>query len=423
MHVVVDLGENYSYLVCWEKGQFLDDACIKVKLPGIASFRSPGEDSSWEYDQLNRYLSYIQREYLLPSRRIIESAALAIPDIFDLRHRRILLDIMEEILGLYEASIIPRSLALLAGMQMRNPQSELSGDVLLIDESGPGCRCALVSIIDKIGLTLETQVDGSVAELLQQAAGTGYYAAGTWHIDQVVLSCPAVNNPAITKLITALPPHVNIIHGNDLEFAAAEGLSGRAHYKDAGPAFRYNVIYPYQFYLERNNSPHLEKLPFDTANLELDCDGRYTITSLQRKEMESPADHENLIHFGIYEVGAGEDPPVHTNLPVLEIDISPDDLPPQIHLVLDMAAASLRLDLNTGATIRPVNAPEFLEVQLRASQEQLYQVLEQYNQDRALLNDWDNYRLLLPAGSLTLSQQIDHTLFRLYGLLQLWKDR
>jgi hypothetical protein len=165
MHVVIDLGEIHSWLTCWERGKPLEDACIKIKLPGVTAFKSEVDQNPWQRENLRAYFSYLYHEYLLPSRIIIESAALATPVIFDLNARRILLDILEEIFGLYEASIIPHSIALIAGTQMRTPHLPLSGDVLVIKAQESSYNFTFISIIETIGITLEKQFSGDIPGL------------------------------------------------------------------------------------------------------------------------------------------------------------------------------------------------------------------------------------------------------------------
>jgi len=425
MHVVIDLGEMHTYLACWERGKPLEDACIKVKLPGVAAFKSTFGKLSWERENLREYFSYLYREYLMPSRILIESASLAIPCIFDLNGRRILLDILEEILGLYEASIVPHPLALINGIQMRT--SPLSGDVLVIEGQESHYNFAFMSIIETIGITLEKQCSGEIADMLTEAERNGYHSTEGWRLDHLVLAGNYAQVPAMDGFIASLPPDLNVIYGRDLEFTAAEGLTAGCNDKTTSAMPPFNIIYPYEFYMQINSSISLEKIPFDTANLELDCSGRYRMISLTHDSIDNLTAEDNSVFFRIYEIRTAEGPhmqePLQLPLPVLEINSPQDDLPPHFELRLNMATATIQLDLIPESLGEATNTPEVLGKRLQANQQKLYQILSRNKQNEVMLRDW-NKSLLPPRESASaLSDQIDQTLFHLYGLLQLWHSK
>jgi len=428
MHVVIDLGDTHSYLACWEKGKPLEEACIKIKLPGVAIFNSAGGEYPWQRENLRAYFSFLYREYLLPSRVLIESAALSIPGIFDLNSRRMMLDILEEIFGLYEATIIPHSLALIAGIQMRTPHPPLLGDVMVIEEQESSYyNFAFISIIETIGITLEKQFRGSVPQVLEAAERYGYHSAKGWRFDHILLAENDVQNPTIETFISSLPPALNVINAHDLGFAAADGLAASCNDKYTTPMLPFNVVYPFEFYLEKNNRAILERIPFDTANLELNCGGQYRMISLDRTSINSLAGDENRVHFRIYELMPADEPHFHKanlgSLPVLEIDIPINDMPPYIELRLDMSSATLQLDFTTDLLDDNTHIPIVFELRLKTNQQKLYETLSRNKQNEVLLKDWDKYLLSPRETSPTLSDQIDQTLFHLYGLLQLWQGK
>jgi len=427
MHVVIDLGEMHSYLACWEMGKSLEDACIKVKLPGVAAYKSTVGNSSWEREILREYFSFIYREYLVPSRMIIESAALTIPSIYDLNIRRLLLDVLEEVFGLYEATIIPHPIALVAGIQMNLSQLPLFGDVLVIEERESSYSFAFVSIIDPIGITLEKQFSGDISNILAEADRHAYHSAQGWHLDHILLAGNPASNPATAAFIASLPPDLNVICRDDLDFTAAEGLSARCIDKNMVPRTPFNIIYPYEFYLGENESTVLDRIWFDTANLELNCEGRYRIISLNHPSIDTLAADEKWVRFRIYELETADGPhfqnPSHLPVPVLEIDSPHKDLPTQFELYLDMASATIQLDLITESLDETPHAPKFVEKRFLANQHKLHQILSRNGQNEALLEDWTKFLHTLSDNDPSLSDQIDHTLFHLYGLLQLWQSR
>lgn len=427
MHVVIDLGEMHTYLACWERGKPLHDACIKLRLPGVTAFKPTAGRYSWERENLRDYFSYLYREYLLPSRIMIESASLAIPGIFDLKARRVLLDILEEIFGLYEASIIPHPIALIAGLQMHTHPLPLSGDVLLIEAQESSYNFAFISIIETIGITLEKQFSGAISELLAEAERTGYYSAAGWRLDHILLAGSHAQNSTMEAFFASLPPDLNVIHGHDLEFTAAEGLADSGNDKNSTPVGPFNIVYPYEFYLEKKNSPSLVRIPFDTTNLELNCGCQYRLINLNKISIYNLAADENRVHFRIYELITADESQVYETdmvpLPVLEIVIPQDDLPPYMELVLDMAAATIQLDLLSEAIDETAHIPVVFGMHLRTNQQKLYETIKKNKQNEGLVRDWNQYQLSPHDDDPSLSDQIDHTLFHLYGLLQLWHGK
>lgn len=427
MHVAIDLGETHSYLACWEKGTTLEDACIKIKLPGVAAFRAVGSEYAWQPANMHAYFSFIYHEYLLPVRIIIESAALAIPGIFGLNMRRMMLDILEEIFGLYEATIIPHPLALIAGIQMHTPFS-LWGDVMVLEERELSYyNCAFISIIETIGITLEEQLSGTMAEVLEAAELHGYNPAQGWRFDHLLLAGSPDFNPILESFIASLPPTLNVIDASDLDFLAAEGLAASFINENSAPGLPFNVIYPFEFYVEKNNQVMLERIPFDTSNLELNCAGQYRMLRLDRSGINTLTADEHRVQFCIYELRRADEPyflnPQPEPRPVLEIDIPLNDMPPYIELRLDMSAAAIQLDFKTDPSDNPMPIPIFFEARLKANQQKLYAMLSVRKQNESLLKDWNKYLLSAGESSPTLPDQIDQTLFHLYGLLQLWQNK
>jgi hypothetical protein len=427
MHVVIDLGEMHTYLACWEKGKSLEDACIKVKLPGIAAFKSTYGKVSWERDNLREYFSYLYREYLMPSRIIIESVSLATPNIFDLQSRRTLLDILEEIFGLYEASIVPRPVAVISGIQMGTAFSPLSGDVLFIEEQESTYQFAFISIVETIGITLEKQSSGELSDVMAEAEQIGYYGTEGWQLDHIVLAQNHNMDHGMDEFIALLPPDLNVIYVNNLQFTATEGLAARYINSTTTAMPPFNIIYPYEFYLEINKSASLERIPFDTANLELDCSGRYSMISFNQAAINNLTDDKNRVCFRFYEIRTADSLDNHEPLrlphPVLEINSPQDDLPPYFELGLNMAAAIIQLDLIPEMFEETTNSPEVLGQRLRTNQQKLYQILSRNKQNEALLRDWSISLLSPHEDTPALYNQIDQTLFHLYGLLKLWQNQ
>ncbi len=420
MHVVIDLGEMLTCVSCWEKGRSREEACISVRIPGLAAYRSVPDPLCWERQNLRDYLTFIYREYLLPSRLVIESAALATHAIFNLTARRTLLDILEEIFGLYEASIIPHPLALTVGLQLDPAQPILAGDLLLIEKQKSSYCCSFVSVIDNAGITLEKQFCGSISAVRAEAERYGYYSNQRWNLDYIILAGVNDQDPAAAAFISALAPAVNIICHDDPGFTATEGLSALSHGQTASLMPPLNVIYPYAFYLSPNRGEELQEIPFDTANLELNCSGSYKLTNLQSAGADAFINGKRA-NFRIYEISWADQTKIKNSdylppIPVFAIDTPLSALPPDFELILDMASASIQLDIASSLANGNPGSPEVLDKKLATTQQKLYQWLSQNESTGASVSSLPLHH----DQNLSLPAQIDQTLFHLHGLLQLW---
>lgn len=170
------------------------------------------------------------------------------------------------------------------------------------------------------------------------------------------------------------------------------------------------------------------KIPFDTSNLELDCGASYRLLTLDSSSIFNLASDPNRVRFRIYESdtsnGSGEyEQTVSQNL-ILEIDSLKSDLPEWIHLYLDMATASLGLDLKPDKADRTSSAPMDFHSRLLDGQGKLYEMMKSNNCQPRLIDDFENHLLSAKQGSQEpLAAQIEMTLFRLYALLQLWHGK
>jgi|GEM_PF-997340 len=426
MHITIDLGETHTHLACWEKGKLLPDACIRVRIPGIARFSPSCGKSSWDHEILHDYFSRLYREYLLPSRMIVESAAVSVPEIFDLNTRRIILNVLEETLGLFKVNITPHAIALIAGYKMMNPYTSLTGDVMIIEVRESSLDFAFLSITAATGITLEKQFSGDLSMVQEYVEQNGFYSTEGWSLNHLLIIGENLNVQELDAFITTMPANINPIYIDD-PFTAAEGLSGRSIENNSVTIDQVNIIYPYDFYLEKYDqdfeAASLVRIPFDTANLELDCTGSYRLLSIDTAGICNMAAKENQVTCRIYELKKGYEndrEPVSEHNLVLEIDNSVDDLPRRLELWLDMADASLQLDLKPDKMDTAVFSSEDFWTRLTTCQKELYNQIRTNNYNERLLTDWKTHLLSSPHASPDLTDRVETTLFHLYALLQLW---
>ncbi|PKM77261.1 MAG: hypothetical protein CVU90_08115 [Firmicutes bacterium HGW-Firmicutes-15] len=432
MHVAMDLGNKYTYLACWEKGRPLSDACISVRIPGVAWFSYTTSKSFRDRDGMREYLDHLYREYILPSRIMVESAAVSLPYIFNLNTHRMLLDVLEEVLGLPEVSIMPQPLALVHGYNLQNPQLPLTGDIMVIQTNESELHFAFLSIMDTAGLTLEKQFTGSLSQAQKEAELIGFYSPEGWKLDSVLLGEEPPYPQCLDELIRSLPKEVNIISEQNLQFTTVDGLSWGYLVNSPNLSYHMNFIYPYEFYIKKMNpnqeSFELVKIPFDTDNLELECGASYQLLTLDSSGIYNLVTDQNRVKFHIYELDTRNGSCQHEqtarqNL-ILEIDSLKSDLPDRMHLYLDMAAASLGLDLWPGKPDRASSAPMDFNSRLLGGQGKLYEMMKSNECQQRLLDDFENHLIASNRQSQEpLITQIELTLFRLYALLQLWKGK
>ena len=428
MHVAIDLGEKRSYLACWESGREMDDAIIKVSIPGLADFTANSDSFTRNPQNIQNYFLRLRREYLLPSRQPLESAALAVPEILPLSARAEMLRAAEETLGLEEAKIIPRPLAIVAGYNLQNRSHPLRGDVLLLQARELGLDCTWLSITETAGIILETQIRADLAEVVQELATHGCQAQATGRFDYVLAAADLASAPGIEEFLATLPGNPQVIYETALGFKAVQGLFGALLDKEVDPVSRLSFIYPYDFYLvpvRTDNTPaRLHKIPFDTANMELASDGIYRLTNLVTCCPEILALASMRLQFSIYEVPAGflpgPDIVLNRNQQVFELDSPRDDLPPQMIVILDMAAAELHLELDQRSNPGGIPGSEALRLRLAANQERLLHWLRSQGGNDNLVRDWEEHLASPPSSSSSLGGQLQSTLFQLDALSHLW---
>jgi hypothetical protein len=431
MHVAIDLGEKYTYLVCWEKGKPLADACIRVRIPGLEVFNYNNNKYFHDRDGMRDYFFHLYQEYLLPSRIMVESAAVSLTSILNLNTRRMLLDVLEEVLGLPDVSIIPQPIALVYGCYLRNPHLTLTGDIVVIQIQETELDFAFLSITATGSIILERHFTGDISRAKAEADLIGFHSWEGWKIDSLLLGEEPPYSPEIEDFIDSLPKDVNIISEQNLQFASAEGLSWKYKEHTANLTDQISLIYPYEFYIEtfnpNQNINKLVKIPFDTANLELNTRGTYRIFTLDSSSIYNLASDQYRVKFHIYESdtsnGSSQYGQTASQNLILEIDSFKSDLPKRMHLYLDMAAASLRLDLKPVKEYRTPSSPVEFHGRLLADQRKLFDLMKSNNYHPKLIDDFENHLLSAKQESKDLTDQIELTLFRLYALLQLWRGK
>lgn len=426
MHIAIDLGEEFSYLVCWETGREVEDTSIRVKIPGPGKYNSPAYSRAWTKTTLGDYLAYLHREYLLPSRKLIESAAVSVPDIWPLRARASLLQAMEEVMGLASAQIIPQPLALAAGHNLLNLGPALEGEVLLVQDHLPGLDMACLYISSAGGTILEKHFPATDPAGAGPEALPGYLAGDGCRFDSILIISPH-SLPLFEKQLYPWAAEINYLPKSSMDFTAAEGLYLARTSSLSVPGCRLSIIYPYTFYLQVDSaqgSDRWQEIPFDTSNLELDCGGRYRLFNLDADLLGLGPNLEDRWRLSVYELPSQYRPEPSEHLPlghrVWELDSA--SVPPELCVSLDMPSATLSLEIEAPPLVESGMSVQTLHTRLVSNRDRLLQELKTLSPASELVRDWEEHLHSNRAAHPDLAVLVQDTLFHLSALIRMWSE-
>ncbi len=142
----------------------------------------------------------------------------------------------------------------------------------------------------------------------EEAKRLGLLREGGFKLDYLLLLGGASQTRGVQQLIADICPGPEIVHPQDLSFNVVRGLS---QWRQVGhSSLSIKSIYPFNFYIEKWNQMHtgtiLERLPFDTENLELDISGRYKIFSVPLNSPYNLATNPGSLKLRVYELASNE---------------------------------------------------------------------------------------------------------------------
>lgn len=184
-----------------------------------------------------------------------------------------------------------------------------------------------------------------------RARSLGLTSGSNWSLDAIILLGGASQTRGMRDLIASLAPGVPILTSADPDFNVIRGLA-RWSGSSLSPGLKLKTIYPFRFYLEKKTSEEniLEKIPFDTANLALDFQGRYEVCTIPLDSAYNLAQEEEEFNLRVFEIAeedpdAGIDRFIDQDL-VLELSASKNELDNPLTLCLNLASSRLELDNN-----------------------------------------------------------------------------
>lgn len=141
----------------------------------------------------------------------------------------------------------------------------------------------------------------------EKAESLGFFREGRFTLDYLLLLGGASQTRGVRQLIANTCPATKIAHPQDLSFNVVRGLS---QWRQKGQSSFLSVksIYPFNFYIEKRNTAQpgtiLEKLPFDTDNLELDIKGKHKIFTVPLASPYNLATNPSSLKLRVYELAS-----------------------------------------------------------------------------------------------------------------------
>ncbi|HAA09910.1 MAG: hypothetical protein ACOX6F_00050 [Syntrophomonadaceae bacterium] len=244
----------------------------------------------------------------------LEAAVVSCPHYWDMTRRQQIFRAVQKAFNCPVCYQVPGPMAALWGS---DSTSSVSGDVLIIYLENNWASFGLLtvsSMAKEICLesqlparydktqphTLENFIDNT---LKTHAAQLGFYEAGQWILDAVIL---LGSPPVLDQAIPVVQSHfadTKLVIPEKAEFHLARGLAIGGQMKNL-PRLRF--IYPFEFLLEsldsnKANHHQLVSLPFDTGNLPLDLNSRSLLTMLTADSNYNLASEHNTVHYRLLE--------------------------------------------------------------------------------------------------------------------------
>ncbi|QGT98842.1 DnaK-like protein [Candidatus Syntrophocurvum alkaliphilum] len=278
--------------------------------------------------------------------------------------------------------------------------------------------------LEKIYNRLENYLNNRV---LHKARHLGLVDDNKFDFDYVLLVGGGSLASGVKELIQDTFQDVFIVIPEEPEFNVLKGLCA---YKNKDYDFsNIKSIYPFNFYIEsydlENENSSLEKIPFDTKNIELDFNQSYKIISLDKTSSYNLSPYSDEVKFRIYEVEE-EDESYFSQQRfsgqdiVLDFIHSKNELPDTVHIYLNFIESKLQVSHE----IKLVHEDFNYFPNLIKKQKDIYKLLSEYKYtDQNLLEDFKKHIDKLEHYSeKPYSNHSTTTLFKLYAMLQLLKN-
>lgn len=202
--------------------------------------------------------------------------------------------------------------------------------------------------------------------LRDRASLLGLVVDGQWHIDCILLQGGGSLASGVRQIISECFPAIPVIISDSPDLVARGLCCWNAQHMDRYTSLK--TIYPFDFYRTIydgfDNKTRLEKIPFDTANLELDILGRYKIMTFSPTNEDLKC--ENGLSLRIYEVAQGEAISTQERFlgmeAVLDLTGTEKEIPANIDIYLNMSRCRLEIDTQSAGPSWPETGPLFRDL-------------------------------------------------------------
>jgi molecular chaperone DnaK len=230
----------------------------------------------------------------------------------------------------------------------------------------------------------------------ERAEYLGLYRQGRFELDYLLLLGGASRTRGVYQLITRVCPGLTIICPQDLSFNVVRGL---CLWKEKGLSSFISVksIYPFNFYIEKWDKARggtvLEKIPFDTDNLELDINSRYKVFTVPLQSPYNLSAAPDNLKLRVYELAqadlqASVDHFIGQDL-ILQVDQPETDR--EVDLYLNLGSSRIELDGKDINHTSPVNNQQVFSRWL-THQNTALDLLQLYPDSNAqLVHDFQEY--------------------------------
>lgn len=263
----------------------------------------------------------------------------------------------------------------------------------------------------------------------ERARALGLTARGKWNLDAILLLGGASQTRGLPGLMKELCPGVPVVHPANPDTQVIRGLCSWQTLSDKNN-IHLKTIYPFRFYMEKGEQDEhtLEELPFDTANLELDYQGRYEVGSVPVNSAFNLAAENDRVLMRVFEL-AEEDKPVQTpgfldqNL-ILQIEGNKSQTGDNIHIYLNLARGCLELDDNNLLSGSP-DREDSISDRVRQKQRTAFNLISAYRfMDEMLVEDYGRHLEKLGSHAGSNGEEAQETaLYKIMSLMQFYKGK
>ncbi len=304
MHIGIDLGYEVSKIAYRQDGRWQYQIMPPFRLP-MGSVT--GADEIALVTDLASLCPQLVND-------TVASVTISYPNYWGMNLRHRLFELSESAFKGLSYDLLPGSLAALWGS---DTTSSLSGDLLIIDVQDSQADFSLLTVAQTgqdvclecqllIEYTeeLESTLLGFInTELRRRAEQLGFYDAGLWTLDAVLMLGPTALLDKAVPMAERCFANIKLVLPEKAEFQIARGLARWAGMGQARPQLR--MVYPFQFVQEISTpdqtGSRFTKLPFDNANLALGLQDRYLIATLLSQSSSNLSTADQGVHYRLFE--------------------------------------------------------------------------------------------------------------------------